>query len=393
MPNRRIQESETIEFKSQLDANCTKAVVAFLNSSKGGTLYIGVDDFGKALNNIDNIDTFTAAVANKLADSIEPSIAGLCSIESYLWEDEEVEVVRVSVASGTNKPYCIKSKGLNPKGCYYRLGNTSQPMPEAGIATMMMNRRNYLYETPINNQNLTFRYLREIYSEYPYSILNNLPKTLNFYTSDRKYNLIANLFADVNNISLRVVKFAGIERLDIIENNEYGYTSILKATESIINKLDAENTNQCVITFPKRIEQRLIDPTALREAIINAIVHNDYSTNNPPVFELFSDRLEITSYGGPIDNISDEEFFAGGSRPRCQEIMRIFQDAHYVERIGVGMSRILKTYGREIYTITDSYIKVTFKFRFLHREDYENSNTSKPTDLVNEKNSKTSRFT
>ena len=181
--------------------------------------------------------------------------------------------------------------------------------------------------------------------------------------------------------------------MDIIENNEYGYTSILKATESIINKLDAENTNQCVITFPKRIEQRLIDPTALREAIINAIVHNDYSTNNPPVFELFSDRLEITSYGGPIDNISDEEFFAGGSRPRCQEIMRIFQDAHYVERIGVGMSRILKTYGREIYTITDSYIKVTFKFRFLHREDYENSNTSKPTDLVNEKNSKTSRFT
>lgn len=82
----------------------------------------------------------------------------------------------------------------------------------------------------------------------------------------------------------------------------------------------------------------------MREAIINAIVHTDYSREIPPVFELFSDRMEFTSYGGLIPGQSEEDFFSCGSMPRNRELMRVFKDVGLVEQLGSGMSRILQAY-------------------------------------------------
>jgi len=100
----------------------------------------------------------------------------------------------------------------------------------------------------------------------------------------------------------------------------------------------------------------------LREAVINAFVHNDYSSGDSPVFEVFSDRFVITSYGGLIDGLSKKEFFSGISKPRNRELMRIFKDLGYVEHLGSGMNRIMKKYDKSIFEFTDHFLKVTFPF-------------------------------
>ena len=96
----------------------------------------------------------------------------------------------------------------------------------------------------------------------------------------------------------------------------------------------------------------MLDPIALREAVINAIIHNDYSNEIPPKFELFSDRLEITSAGKLPDGFSQEEFFEGYSIPRNKELMRIFRDLDMVEQMGSGITRILNAYPQSIYKFT-----------------------------------------
>lgn len=257
---------------------------------------------------------------------------------------------------------------------FLRVGPSVQQVDALTIAKMKLYKPKDLKDIPNKNQDLTFRHLQACYSDYPEYILKSLPNTLDFYTNEGKYNLVANLFADQNNISIRVVKYDGVDKLSIIENNEYGYNSILISTEKVITKLTAENTIQCRTDYPKRTELPLIDVLALREVVINAIVHNDYTTGQGPLFELYSDRLEITSYGGPVSSRNSDNFFSGGSTPRTREIMRIFRDMKYVENVGLGMSRILNKYGREIYTITDDYIKVTFKFRILQQNNYIASN-------------------
>lgn len=104
------------------------------------------------------------------------------------------------------------------------------------------------------------------------------------------------------------------------------------------------------------------DSVAMREAVINAFVHNDYTDLMTPVFELFSDRLEITSYGGLIDGMTQEELTSGISRPRSRELMRVFKDTEFVEQLGSGMNRMMNVYNPDIFHISPNSFHVVFYF-------------------------------
>jgi len=134
-------------------------------------------------------------------------------------------------------------------------------------------------------------------------------------TLDGDYNYVAYLLADTNGTSIKLAKYVGTNKIDLVENNEYGYCSLIKSTHKVLDKLDIENKTAAKITHKTREEKPLWNKVALREAVINAIVHNDYTTELPPVFEIYSDRIEITSSGG-ISTIKNlEDFFAGYSKP------------------------------------------------------------------------------
>lgn len=135
---------------------------------------------------------------------------------------------------------------------------------------------------------------------------------------------------------------------------------MIKATENILNRLDIENITKTEITSTVRKEKRLVDSTALREAVINAIIHNDYANGIPPVFEIFSDRFVITSSGGLPQELNKEEFFDGISAPRNKELIRVFKDVKLVEQLGSGVQRILKVYDEKIFGFSSNFLKVSF---------------------------------
>lgn len=98
----------------------------------------------------------------------------------------------------------------------------------------------------------------------------------------------------------------------------------------------------------------------MREAVINALVHNDYTSEIPPKVEFFADRIEITSFGGLPQGMTVDEFFEGYSFPRNKELMRVFKDLDLVEHLGSGVPRILTTYGKECFKFTDNFLRMTF---------------------------------
>ena len=109
-----------------------------------------------------------------------------------------------------------------------------------------------------------------------------------------------------------------------------------------------------------RKEKRIVDPTALREAVINAIIHNDYSNGISPVFEIFADKFVITSSGGLPQELNQEEFFEGISAPRNKELMRVFKDVKLVEQLGSGVQRILNKYDKDVFRFSPNFLKVNF---------------------------------
>jgi len=363
-----LQESNRIELKATLNDKLEKEIVAFLNNHEGGTIYIGIDDEGHPLENPD-IDSMQLKIADRIKNNILPSTLGLFDIATEYMDN--VAVIKIIVSSGLEKPYYLKSKGMSPNGCFMRLGTSTQPMSTMLIDELYAKRiHTTLRNIPAPRQDLTFAQLKIYYQERGFELNKKFANSLELFTPDGKYNYVAYLLADENGISIKVAKYAGTTKVDLIENEEYGYCSLIKATNHVLEKMKIENVTKAKITNTKRIEKNLVEPVAMREALINSIVHNDFSREIPPVFEIFSDRLEFTSYGGLISGQSREDFFSCSSMPRNRELMRVFKDVGLVEQLGSGMSRILQFYDRSNFEISDHFIKVIFPFS--KSNSYEN---------------------
>ena len=290
-----MNESNRVEFKSKLSDDLEKEVVAFLNYREGGVLYIGIDDSGKPVK-LSNLDELQLKIKDRLKNNIAPSCLGLFDV--VLEKVEDIDVIKIIIASGNEKPYYIKKRGMSPKGCFIRQGNASEPMDIKMIEDLFSKRvRTSLSKIASPRQDLTFEQLHIYYEAKHLHLNDKFANNLELLTDDGKYNYVAYLLSDNNGISIKVAKYKGIDRVELIENNEYGYTSLIKATKSVLDKLEVENTTFAKITSKERIETHFWDTIAIREAVINAIIHNDYTNEIPPKFEIFDDRLEITSAG------------------------------------------------------------------------------------------------
>lgn len=355
-----LQECNVIEFKRELNDKLEKEVVAFLNYREGGDIYIGIDDDGHAVDLADP-DGVQKMAADRIRNNIQPSTLGLFDIikEKY----QEKTIIHIIVASGAEKPYYVKKQGMSEAGCFIRIGTASQPMTQSMIDDLYARRTHLSLSRIVSpRQNLTFEQLQIYYQAKGMTLNDRFAENLDLLTEDGKYNYVAWLLADHNGVSVKVAKYAGKDKVDLIENEEYGYCSLIKATKSVLDRLNIENRTLVKITNKERIEKRLIDPIALREAVINAIVHNDYSMEVPPVFEIYSDRMEITSYGGLPTGLSEDDFFGCRSMPRNRELMRIFKDLDFVEQLGSGMSRILSTYDKNVFSFTSHFMTVRYDY-------------------------------
>ncbi len=356
-----MTESSRIEYKQTVTDTLEKEVVAFLNTHEGGTLYLGINDKGETVG-IQNADQTQLALKDRLKNNIRPSCFGL--FEIVLERADGKDILKINIASGSEKPYYIKQFGMAEKGCFIRVGSAAEPMPTTMIERLFSQRtRNTIGMMRSPRNDLTFKLLKFYYQEVGYELNPNFLSNLELKTPEGELNYAAYLLADDNGVSIKVAKYAGTTRVDLSENSEYGYCCLLKALDRVLEKLEVENRTFAKITPRKRLERRMIDRTALREAVVNAVIHNDYSNGAPPKVELFSDRVEITSMGSLPYGVTHADFFAGISSPRNKELMRVFRDLDVVEHLGSGVPRILKAYDASVFEIRESYLRVTFPYR------------------------------
>jgi Predicted transcriptional regulator containing an HTH domain and an uncharacterized domain shared with the mammalian protein Schlafen len=353
-------ENNRVEYKRQLTDNFEREVVAFLNYHEGGVIYLGINDDGNVVG-LSDVDKTQLKIVDRLKNNILPATMGLFDVVMETSQDKKI--IKVIISSGSEKPYYLKNYGMSPKGCFVRVGSSVQQMTTSMIDNYYSHRiRITVGNTPSPRKDLTFEQLKIYYESTNLHLNNQFKRSLDLMTKSDEYNYAAYLLSDDNGVSIKVAKYAGTDKVDLIENEEYGYCSIIKATKNVLEKLNIENKTYAKITSSTRIEKSMIDKSALREAVINAIVHNDYSREVPPLFEIFSDRLMITSYGGLVSGLSEIDFFNCRSMPRNRELMRVFKDIGLVEHLGSGMNRILNAYDTSVFELTPNFLIVTFPF-------------------------------
>ena len=354
-----IEDSRT-EFKLKLTDKLEQEVIAFLNTN-GGNIYIGIDDNGNVRGINKNIDNLLLEIKDRIKNNIMPSTLGLFDI--VVKENNDLKYIDIIIAKGSERPYYLKGLGMNPDSCFVRVGSGIESMTFEMINNEFSKRtRNSLKNIVSPKQDLTFSQLKIYYEEKGFEINENFLQQLDLFTDNNKYNYVAYLLADNNSISIQFAKYDGDDTFNLIENQDFGYCSIIKATKNILNKFELENRTYTKITYPNRKEIKLYDFIAVREAIINAIVHNDWSNEYSPKFEIFSNKLEISSNGGITEGVSQDEFLEGFSVPKNKELMRVFKDLELVEYLGTGIRRILKTYDKSIYNFYPNFIRISVPF-------------------------------
>ena len=383
-------ETNRIENKELLNEDFEQEVIAFLNYKEGGIIYVGINKNGQVVG-IENTDLTQLQIKDRIKNNIQPSTLGLFDVTVETIDNKEV--IKVIISSGTEKPYYLRRKGRTPEGCYIRVGSSKERMTERMIDDMYARRiKNTLKEIDSPRQELIFNQLKIYYEEHGLKLNDNFLQNLDLLTSEGKYNYNAFLLADENTISIKLVRYLGTNKLELLENLEFGNRCLITATQRILDRLDVENTTYAKIEYFGRKEQEKIDSKALKEAVINAIVHNDYSYGNSPIIELYSDRIEITSAGGLPQELSQEEFLEGVTAPRNKELIRVFKDVDLIENIGSGVLRILDAYDKSCFKFMEHFLRVSFKYK-ENPFEYDSKNKVSANDTINDTLKDTTKLT
>ena len=354
-----FQESETVELKLDYAEGLRKDIIAFANSN-GGTIYIGVSDDGSIVG-ISSADHMIQRVANMARDSIRPDVTMFIHYESL--EVMGKMIVKVTIHRGTGRPYYAVDKGLRPAGVFVRQGTAAAPATEAGIRQMIKETDGDTYEDVRSlRQDLTFSYAEAVFARS--SLLLELPQmqTLGIVTPDGVFTNLGLLLSDQCPHIIKAAVFSGTDQEEFQDRREFA-GSLLKQVDDAYAFLDMHNEMSATFEGVHRIDHRAYPTAALREALLNAIVHRDYAYSASTLISVCTDRIEIVSVGGLISGFHLNDVTSGLSICRNPKLANVFYRLRLIEAYGTGLKKILTAYrtmdANQLFQVTGMVFKVT----------------------------------
>ena len=335
-----LKENINIEFKKEFTTELKKEVVAFANTNEG-IIYIGIDDFGSVIG-IENADEVLNQVVLSIRNSIKPDITMYCKVKIEKIKNKDVIVIQIQ--RGALRPYYIAEKGLKPSGVYIRQGSSSVPASEESIRQMIKETDGDSYEKCRSlNQNLTFDYTEKIFKNADLSFGLSQKKTLGLIGEDDLYTNLALLLSEQCNHTLKVAVFEGIEK-NIFKDRKEFKGSLLKQVTETFEFINLINKTEATFAGLTRKDERDYPLEAIREALLNAVVHREYSFSGSTLVNIYEDRIEFISLGGIISGLSLDSIMLGVSQSRNEKLANVFYRLHLIEAYGTGIKKIFTSY-------------------------------------------------
>ena len=352
-------EDKNTEFKREYVEDIKKTLVAFANTD-GGNLYIGIDDDGNAVE-VNNIDGVMLQVSNVIRDAIKPDLAMFCDITVETVQDKKV--VKITVNRGTARPYYLSAKGIRPEGVYVRQGASSVPASESAILSMIRETAGDSYEEARSLiQELTFNEADFVFENLQIPFGEAQKRSLGLIGEDGTYTNLALLLSDQCTHTVKIAVFEGEQKTVFKDRREF-CGSLLKQLNDAYQFIDQFNHTHAHTEGLYRVDKRAYPTEAIREALLNAIVHREYSFSASTLISIFDNRIEFVSIGGLARGISQSDILLGISIARNKKLADVFYRLHLIEAYGTGMPKIIEAYreyGLEPHIeISDNAFKIT----------------------------------
>lgn len=308
----KFSENLNTELKEILTADLKKEVVAFANTCDG-TIYIGVNDNGEVIG-VENSDDVMERASASIRNAIRPDLSMYVSLKVEKIENKNVVVIKVQ--RGASRPYYIAEKGLKPSGVYIRQGNSSVPSSEEYIRQMIKETDGDSFEKLRSlNQDLTFDFTNMIFEKSRVNFGEIQKKTLGIIGEDGLYTNLGLLLSDQCLHTLKIAVFEGKEK-GIFKDRKEFKGSLLKQITEAFEYIDLLNKTKATFDGLIRKDERDYPIEAIREALLNAIVHREYSFGASTLINIYEDRIEFISLGGVVSGLSLEAIMLGVSQSR-----------------------------------------------------------------------------
>ncbi len=346
------QESKTLEFKQDLSSSQTilKTLIAFANSS-GGTLVIGVKDRTREVIGVSNDLNEEEKHTNWISDSIAPRLTP--DVEIRAWRSVQLLVVHVFPSS--LRPHYLKRNGPE-YGTYVRVGSTNRRADSALITSLRRSVLAHSYdEEPLPNLNseaIDFRLASELFKDRRLSMGRKEMLSIGALVrvQGKEVPTVGGLLLFGMDPShtfpdawLQCGRFDGDTKADIIDHIE-----IRKPLPCLVDDgmafVQKHALRGMVLDGIKRKDRWSVPMDAVREALINSLVHADYSLTGVPLrVSIFNSSIVIENPGFLLPGLTVEDMLSGISRLRNRVLGRVFSELGLVEQWGSGIPRILKT--------------------------------------------------
>ena len=359
-----LGESVNVEYKEAVPEKSIKymkTVVAFANG-KGGTLVFGIEDGTMKVVGIDKEELFTTmdAITNAIMDSCEPMIVP----NIYVRNIEDKYVLFVEIEAGKQTPYYIKSLGIE-KGSFIRVGGTTRLAELYYVKDLILRGTNKFYDQlPAHEQSITEKEIEEFCVEafeYAKSQCETAKEraTIRPLTKNKLYEwkllhdvdgkvvpsiglcILLGKPLDGMDVKVQCAVFKGDTRAIFVDRKEYTGKLSEQIDEAYDFVLRAIHLGAKIEGIQRKdIYELPID--VIRELICNAICHRSYLEPVNVQVILFDDRLEITSPGMLMNEVSIERMKQGYSQVRNRGIANVLAYMKIIEGWGTGIPRMFK---------------------------------------------------
>lgn len=256
-----------------------------------------------------------------------------------------------------------KRKGIRPEGVFVRQGPSTIPASYDAIRQMLIETSGGHYETGASfQQDLTFNFATKYFAQKHVAFGKAQKTSLGLFNEDKLFTNLALLLSDQCEHCIKAAVFQGTRKLIFRDREEFS-GSLFKQLEDAYAFIVKHNNLKATFEGLTRIDNLDFPLVAVREGLLNAVVHRDYGCSGPILISIFDDRLEILNQGGLMPKMTIEEVREGVSEPRNKALAAVFYRLKLIEAYGTGYDKIDGAYEgtgkRADISVTHNSFKLT----------------------------------
>ena len=353
MIDRLIAEATECDFKVALEVkkpkSWLKSVSAFANGI-GGTLFFGIDD-DRNIIGLNDVQADAEAISRLIKERITPYPNFVLTPE----REDGKDLLALTVVSGRSTPYYYKADGVME--AYIRIGNESVIAPDYVLNQLILKGMNRTYDelsSEYDFKDYAFSKLRERYKVWTgNSMEEKLFDSFEIRDENGKLTNAGALLADdspIRHSRLFCTRWNGLDKsggmVDALDSAEYSGTLIILLNEGV-GFVKRNMKTMWKKTANSRIEMPEYCERSVFEALVNALIHRDYTILGSEVhIDIYDDRLTIYSPGGMADGtrVQERDISNISSTRRNPVLADIFGRLGYMERQGSGFKKITEAY-------------------------------------------------